>query len=218
MRSLDSRHLEVCAFGQCRARLAMSWIRIPRPGATRSRHPPTLPTIPRSASASANSCRCLHQAGRISRVLRLGSSKVSDKKTLSTNISAMFYVVKAAVAHMSSGSRPTVYRRPARTFVLPAPRVPETAGQRGADDLIPDNGQVERMNRTIKDATVKRYFYETHDQLRAHLQNFVDAYNFARRLKTLRGLTPYEFICKAWTSEPHRFKISPLQQMPGLNI
>ena len=74
------------------------------------------------------------------------------------------------------------------------------------------------MNRTIKDATVKRYFYETHDQLRAHLQNFVDAYNFARRLKTLRGLTPYEFICKAWTSEPLRFKISALQQMPGLNI
>jgi transposase InsO family protein len=32
------------------------------------------------------------------------------------------------------------------------------------------NDQVERMNRTIKDATVKRYFYETHDQLRAHLQ------------------------------------------------
>ena len=80
------------------------------------------------------------------------------------------------------------------------------------------NGQVERMNRTIKDATVKRYFYETHDQLRAHLQNFVDAYNFARRLKTLRGLTPYEFVGKAWTSEPHRFKLNPLQQMPGLNI
>src|SRR6516164_9369921 len=47
------------------------------------------------------------------------------------------------------------------------------------------NGQVERMNRTIKDATVKRYFYQTHDQLRAHLRDFVDAYNFARRLKTL---------------------------------
>ena len=39
------------------------------------------------------------------------------------------------------------------------------------------NGQVERMNRTIKDATVKRDFYETHDQLRAHLQNFAAAYN-----------------------------------------
>ena len=46
------------------------------------------------------------------------------------------------------------------------------------------NGQVERMNRTIKDATVKRYHYDDHDQLRAHLRNFVDAYNFARRLKT----------------------------------
>ena len=73
------------------------------------------------------------------------------------------------------------------------------------------------MNGAIKDATVKRYFYETHDQLRTHLRDFVDAYNFARRLKTLRGLTPYEFICKAWTSQPHRFKISPLQQTPGLN-
>ncbi len=82
---------------------------------------------------------------------------------------------------------------------------------------IRTNGQVERMNRTIKDATVKRYLYDTHDQLRAHLQNFVNAYNFARRLKTLRGLTPYEFICKAWTSEPQRFKLNPLQQTPGLN-
>jgi hypothetical protein len=52
------------------------------------------------------------------------------------------------------------------------------------------------MNRTIKDATVKRYFYETHDQLRTHLRDVVDAYNFARRLKTLRGLTPYEFVAK----------------------
>ena len=50
------------------------------------------------------------------------------------------------------------------------------------------NGQVERMNRTLKDATVKRYHYGTHDQLRAHLQLFMDAYNHARRLKTLRGL------------------------------
>ena len=74
------------------------------------------------------------------------------------------------------------------------------------------------MNRTIKDATVKRSCYETHEQLRAHLRDFVDAYNFARRLKTLRGLTPYEFICKAWTSQRHRFKINPLQQTPGRNL
>ncbi|SDA99774.1 Integrase core domain-containing protein [Mesorhizobium qingshengii] len=52
------------------------------------------------------------------------------------------------------------------------------------------NGQVERMNRTIKDATVKRFYHESHDQLRQHLADFVAAYNFARRLKTLKGLTP----------------------------
>jgi transposase InsO family protein len=79
------------------------------------------------------------------------------------------------------------------------------------------NGQVERMNRTIKEATVKRYHYDDHDQLRRNLNNFVDAYNFGRRLKTLKGLTPYEFICKYWTSGPERFKLNPLQQMPGLN-
>ncbi len=58
------------------------------------------------------------------------------------------------------------------------------------------NGQVERMNRTLKDATVKRFHYETHDQLRSHLADFIGAYNFGRRLKTLKGLTPYEAICK----------------------
>jgi transposase InsO family protein len=73
------------------------------------------------------------------------------------------------------------------------------------------------MNRTINEATVKRYHYENHDQLRRHLADFLDAYNFARRLKTLKGLTPYEFICKRWTIEPKRFSLNPLQQMPGLN-
>ena len=79
------------------------------------------------------------------------------------------------------------------------------------------NGQVERMNRTIKDATVKRFHYDNHQQLRRHLADFLNAYNYARRLKTLNGLTPYEYICKAWTSEPERFTLDPTHQMPGLN-
>jgi len=79
------------------------------------------------------------------------------------------------------------------------------------------NGQVERMNRTIKDATVKRFHYESHDQFRQHLADFVSAYNFGRRLKTLKGLTPYEFICNVWVSQPERFIADPLQQMPGPN-
>lgn len=32
-----------------------------------------------------------------------------------------------------------------------------------------------------------------------------------RRLKALKGLTPYEFICKTWTSQPERFRLNPLQ-------
>jgi Integrase core domain len=42
----------------------------------------------------------------------------------------------------------------------------------------------------------------THEQLNQHLNDFINAYNFSRRLKTLKGLTPYEFICKCWTEEP----------------
>ncbi|MCB9985552.1 MAG: IS481 family transposase [Micavibrio sp.] len=79
------------------------------------------------------------------------------------------------------------------------------------------NGQVERMNRTIKDATVKKYYYQTHAQLKEHMQTFLMAYNFARRLKTLKGLTPYEYICKIWTNEPERFNINPFQHTVGLN-
>src|SRR5215211_3369085 len=79
------------------------------------------------------------------------------------------------------------------------------------------NGQVERMNRTIKDATVKRFSYETHDQLQKHLADFVAAYNYARRLKTLRSLTPYEAICKAWAESPSLFTADPHHQLPGPN-
>lgn len=52
------------------------------------------------------------------------------------------------------------------------------------------------MNRTIKDPTVKRFHHDSHDHLRTHLSVFMAAYNFARRLKILDGLTPYEYICK----------------------
>ena len=79
------------------------------------------------------------------------------------------------------------------------------------------NGQVERMNRTIKEATVKRYHYDSHDQLRQHLADFIAAYNYARRLKTLRGLTPYEFICKTWAEQPQLFTSNPYHQSPGPN-
>ncbi len=73
------------------------------------------------------------------------------------------------------------------------------------------------MNRIIKDATARRFHYDSHSQLKQHLDQFINAYNFAKRLKTLKGPTPYGFICKAWAEQPERFVLSPHHQMPGLN-
>ena len=50
-----------------------------------------------------------------------------------------------------------------------------------------------------------------------HLANFLDAYNYAGRLKTLNGLTPFELICKVWTQQPQRFRLNPIHHMPGPN-
>jgi hypothetical protein len=71
------------------------------------------------------------------------------------------------------------------------------------------NGQVERMTRTLKEATVKKYYYQTHQHLKQHLYDFVSAYNFAKRLKTLKGLTPHESIVKKWQIQPQKFTINP---------
>lgn len=89
------------------------------------------------------------------------------------------------------------------------PAVRETAGS--------TNGQVERMNRTIKDASTKRCHCEDHEQLRRHLELFLDAYNHARRLKTLKGLTPAQFIWKSWQVRPDLFHEEPRHLMAGLN-
>jgi len=78
------------------------------------------------------------------------------------------------------------------------------------------NGQVERMNRTLKEATVYRYYYDTHQQLREHLQTFLMAYNLAKRLKTLAGLTPYEYVCQQWQRQPELFLNNPFHHTVGL--
>ena len=57
------------------------------------------------------------------------------------------------------------------------------------------NGQVERMNRTIKEATVKKFYYDNHEVLMKHLQTFIDVYNYAQPLKSLGGISPYEKTC-----------------------
>ena len=56
------------------------------------------------------------------------------------------------------------------------------------------NGQVEHMNRTIKEATTKTYHYESIDQLKVHLHSFMTAYNCAKKLSALKRKTPCEAV------------------------
>lgn len=70
------------------------------------------------------------------------------------------------------------------------------------------------MNQTFKGATVKRYHYGSQNQLKAHLQTFLMSYNFLRRLKTVRGMTPNQHIFKAWIDEPRRFNLYPSVPAP----
>jgi hypothetical protein len=58
---------------------------------------------------------------------------------------------------------------------------------------------------------------DPHTQLKQHLHAFLMAYNFAKRLKALRGLTSYRFIRKAWEKEPERFTMDPYLFTVGAN-
>lgn len=79
------------------------------------------------------------------------------------------------------------------------------------------SGQVERMNapsRTrpssasiMKATTSSEHIWRT-------LWRPTTSHEGSRRSARL---TPYEFICKAWTSEPDRLILNPIHQIPPLN-
>jgi hypothetical protein len=65
------------------------------------------------------------------------------------------------------------------------------------------------MNRTIKQATVKTYHYDTIHQFKENLYHFLQAYNNAQKLKTLKFLTPMEMILKEHHNKPQLFHSNP---------
>lgn len=71
------------------------------------------------------------------------------------------------------------------------------------------NGQVERMNRTLKEATVKKFYYKNNDKLQMHLQAFINAYNYVQPLKALKGLAPYEKVSLYLQSEEGKYAFNP---------
>ena len=52
------------------------------------------------------------------------------------------------------------------------------------------NGQAERMNRAVKEATIKAFHYPNLESLKAYVIAFVSIYNFAKHLKAPRWKTP----------------------------
>lgn len=77
------------------------------------------------------------------------------------------------------------------------------------------NGQAERMVRSLKEATVKRFHYDTSADLEAHLRAAVAAHNLARHLKGLRWRTPFRAVCDAWAKDPSVFKADPRHHTLG---
>ena len=59
---------------------------------------------------------------------------------------------------------------------------------------------------TVTEAPLSRTFIQ-------HIRSKTLSYNFAKRLKTLRGLIRYEHICDA--TQPNRFRLNPLHHTVG---
>jgi transposase InsO family protein len=89
------------------------------------------------------------------------------------------------------------------------------------------NGQAERMNRAVKEATTEAFHHPDLAALKAHVLAFVTARNFAARnfaarnfakhLEALRWRTPFQAIRDAWTQDPSVLRTDPLHLLPGPN-
>lgn len=72
------------------------------------------------------------------------------------------------------------------------------------------------VDKTGSDRSPREFHYKSHDHLQEHFFAFFDTYNFDRRLKTLRGLTPYEYVCRCWEQQPEMFIRNPVENRPKL--
>ena len=79
------------------------------------------------------------------------------------------------------------------------------------------NGQVEKMNHIIKSATLKLFHYETIDEYSQHLANFLNYYNFEKKLKSLKFKSPYDKILSEYKKKPSLFLGDPCGYCVGLN-
>ena len=79
------------------------------------------------------------------------------------------------------------------------------------------NGQVERFNWTLKEATIQKYHYDDISQAVTHLDDFIIAYNVGKKLSALKRQTPMQFILNKFKENPILFNINPNHLLLGLN-
>ena len=87
---------------------------------------------------------------------------------------------------------------------------------KSAAPFMPDNGQAERMVRSMEEATILSFHYASINELRRHVRDWLVAYNFAKQLKALRFKTPLEAIEALWQAKPDVFIMKPDHHTLGL--
>jgi transposase InsO family protein len=79
------------------------------------------------------------------------------------------------------------------------------------------HGQVERMNRTLKEATIKKYYYESQKQREQHIKQFIEAYHYASQLKVIGFISPVQFILNEYQVKSWLFHSDPNHYFKGHN-
>ena len=59
--------------------------------------------------------------------------------------------------------------------------------------------------------------FPIHQELEKHLHDFLITYNFGKRLKSLKGKTPWQFIQQLWEKELQKFHVNANPFIMGLN-
>lgn len=63
--------------------------------------------------------------------------------------------------------------------------------------------------------SIDHFAYGNQADLELYLSHFLTSFNYTRRLKCLRGLAPYRFICKIWEAQPDLFLADPYHANVG---
>jgi transposase-like protein len=75
------------------------------------------------------------------------------------------------------------------------------------------NGQVERVNGILEEKTIKRFTYESHEQIRQHLKQIETHWNYYKRHKTLGLHTVPQELKKWYDEDPSIFRV-PFDRLP----